>query len=107
MEQAINIAIVAALSYVQNVSYTLASRARNRSSRAYYIIASVFANLIWFFTLKLVVIDYGIEQMSWELLLVLLSYIIGNVLGSLTGMWSSEKIERWLGASTDDHLKKG
>ena len=85
--------IIMALAFIQTVSFSLVSRARNRDHMGYHATASVLSNGIWFLTFhQLVVAD-----MSFMLFI---PYLIGTVSGSLYGAGVSIKIERWLGAKT-------
>jgi hypothetical protein len=90
-------ALVFLLAFVQNVSFTLVSRARNRSSFAYHLVASIFSNGIWFLTFRQLVT----HEMSFALFV---PYNFGTVAGSLTGARVSMAIERWLGATSDSHV---
>jgi len=87
------ILIVLVLSYVQNISFTMVSRARNRNSWKYHASCSVMSNGIWFLTMReLVVMDLTL----W----LIVPYIIGTVAGSLTGSTASVWIEKKIGAKT-------
>jgi uncharacterized membrane protein YfcA len=86
-------AAIIALAFLQNTSFSVVSRARNRNNMAYHAIASVASNGIWFATFHLLVI----ENMSWYLWI---PYCTGTVLGSLFGAKLSMRIEGWLGATT-------
>ena len=85
--------LVLVLAFVQNVSFTMVSRARNRSSMYYHASCSVFSNGIWFLTMRELVVA---ELTLW----LLLPYIIGTVSGSLFGATVSMKIEKLIGAKT-------
>ncbi len=85
--------IILILAFVQNISFTMVSRSRNRSNMTYHAICSVFSNGIWFLTMhQLVVADLN----YW----LLVPYIIGTVSGSLFGAKASMKIEKAIGATT-------
>lgn len=85
--------ILICLAFVQNVSFTMVSRSRNRDNMTYHAICSVFSNGIWFATMhQLVVAD-----LTWWLLV---PYIIGTVSGSLFGAKVSMRIEKTIGATT-------
>jgi hypothetical protein len=91
--------VITGLSFLQNVSFALVGRSRNRDNFKYHIIASCFSNTIWFVTFKeLIALDMNI--------IILPFYMVGTVLGSVAGVKISMTIETWLGASTDSHLKK-
>lgn len=81
------------LAYIQNISFTMVSRARNRDSVAYHATCAVFSNGLWFATIGLLVE----ADLSWE---VAPFYIVGTVLGSLTGANASIHIEKLIGAKT-------
>lgn len=81
------------LAYVQNISFSIVSRARNRDNQTYHALAAVASNLIWFATFRLLVT----ADMSWVLLA---PYIVGTVAGSLTGSKVSMWIEKKIGAKT-------
>lgn len=81
------------LAYVQNISFTMVSRARNRDSMPYHAICSVCSNGLWFATIGVLVAS----EMTWDLAPF---YILGTVAGSLTGAEASIHIENAIGAST-------
>lgn len=86
-----SILLVLLLAYVQNIAFSMVSRARNRDNHYYHATMAVFSNGIWFLTMReLVVTDLS--------LVLILPYIAGTVAGSLTGAEVSMRIERWLGA---------
>ena len=88
-----SVLLVLCLAFIQNVSFTMISRARNRDKALYHAICSVFSNGIFFLTLReLVVADLSM----W----LLLPYIAGTVSGSLFGATVSMRIEKWIGAKT-------
>ncbi len=81
------------LAFIQNVSFTMVSRSRNRDNMSYHAICSVFSNGLWFLTMhQLVVADLDY--------LLAIPYIIGTVCGSIFGAKVSMKIEKIIGAST-------
>ncbi len=86
------------LAYVQNIAFSIVSRARNRNNQWYHAVAAVGSNFIWFATFRLLVI----EDMDWVLVI---PYTFGTVAGSLTGSKVSMWIERKIGARTDDAVK--
>ncbi len=90
---------IMSLAFVQNISFTIVSRSRNRDNKRYHMIAAVFSNGIWFMTFRELVRG----EMNWVLFI---PYVIGTVLGSTFGMSVSMFIEKILGASADNHLKK-
>lgn len=82
------------LAYIQNISFALISRARNRDNMYYHAAASVFSNAIWFLTMKEIIIN----EFSIDLFI---PYTFGTVAGSLTGAKVSMRIEKWLDARAD------
>jgi len=84
---------LALLAFIQNMSFTLVSRARNRDNTAYHVGASVFSNGVWFLTFRVLVQ----ADMSYTLFI---PYLIGTVLGSLYGATVAMKIEAFIGAKT-------
>lgn len=83
------------MAYAQNLSFTLVSRARNRSSKTYHLVAAVLSNFTWFVTAKFLIVTQG---MTWTLMI---PYTVATVAGSITGQTVSMKIEKWLGAVSD------
>lgn len=88
------------LAFVQNVSFSIVSRSRNRNSMMYHLIAAVFSNGIWFLTFRYLVT----ANMS---LALFVPYTIGTVSGSLVGQKISMWIEKLIGATSDGHLAGG
>lgn len=86
------------LAFVQNISFSLVSRSRNRDNMKYHIIASGFSNTIWFLTFKELILH---DMTLW----VLPFYMVGTITGSVFGVKISMRIEKWLGATSDSHLK--
>lgn len=88
---------VIVLAFVQNTSFSMVSRSRNRDNMKYHIIASLFSNSLWLLTLReLVLADLEL----W----LLIPYALGTVTGSVFGAKLSMKIEKWLGATADGHI---
>ena len=85
--------VVLSLAYIQNISFTMVSRSRNRDNMTYHAICAVFSNGLWFATMHYLVAS----ELTW---LMAIPYIIGTVAGSLTGAKMSMRIERLIGAST-------
>lgn len=85
------------LAFIQNVSFTIVSRSRNRSSFKYHMVASVFSNGIWFLTFRQLVLS---DMSLW----LFLPYTVGTVAGSLSGAKLSMWIENKLGAVSDSHI---
>lgn len=94
-----SIFIILFLAFVQNVSFSIVSRSRNRDNIKYHILAAGASNTIWFLTFRQLIL----ADMNYMLLL---PYMIGTVAGSVFGVKISMKIEKWLGATADGHLKK-
>ncbi len=94
MAQALYILV---MSFLQNISFSVVSRARNRDNFAYLMVASVLSNGIWFLTFRALVL----ADMNW---ILFMPYTAGTVLGSLSGAGLSMRVERWLHASSDAHL---
>ncbi|MBI2640669.1 MAG: hypothetical protein HYW91_02140 [Candidatus Sungbacteria bacterium] len=94
-QTAVAIFTMAALAYLQNITFSLTSRARTRNHAPYHFIASVSASLVWFLTFRTLVL----AKMSIELAI---PYTCFTVLGSLTGAQLSMWIERHIGAFADE-----
>jgi len=86
------------LAFAQSVSFSIVSRSRNRNNIYYHIIAATFSNAVWFATFKNLIT----ADMNW---ILFLPYTIGTVSGSVVGVKISQKIETWLHAESDNHLK--
>lgn len=87
------------LSYVQSISFSIISRARNRNSIKYHVLAASGSNTIWYLTFRELVTN----KMDW---MMFLPYTIGTVAGSVTGAKVSMWFERILGASSDEHVRR-
>lgn len=87
------------LAFIQNISFSIVSRSRNRDNKKYHIMAALFSNSIWFLTFRELILG----DMNY---LLFIPYVIGTVAGSTYGMSLSMKIEKYLGASADSHLSK-
>ena len=82
------------LAFVQNVSFSIVSRSRNRDNMKYHLIASLFSNSLWFLTFR--------ELVRADMTLWLFpAYCFGTMLGSVLGAKISMRIEAWLGATAD------
>jgi len=92
--------VILGLAFVQNISFSIVSRSRNRDNLKYHIIAATFSNTIWFLTFRQLVL----AKMN---LILFVPYCLGTVIGSVFGVKVSMFIERVLGATSDGHLKKG
>lgn len=64
------------LTFLQNASFTLVSRARNSKSLSYHAIASVLSNGIWLVVIRQVVTNFD----KWYLMI---SYLIGSTVGAI------------------------
>lgn len=82
------------LAFAQNISFSVISRARNRNSHNYHLIAAVFSNSVWFLTFRLLVIN----ELTYTMII---PFITGTTLGSLFGAYISRKIEGWLNLTAD------
>lgn len=71
---------IALISFVQNASFTLVSRARNSDSLMYHGIASVFSNALWLLVMKNLVTNIESPETA-------IGYMIGTISGSLTMHW--------------------
>lgn len=71
----IKILTILALAFLQNISFSIVSRSRNRSNLTYHPVASVFSNGVWFLTFR----ELVLTQMDWVLFI---PYTIGTVAGS-------------------------
>jgi hypothetical protein len=81
---------VTALVFIQNTSFTLVSRSRNRDSKLYHCYASIFSNGVWYATIGLLN-HYNFK--GW----LAVPYIIGAVTGSLFGMTLGIWFEKRMG----------
>ena len=85
------------LAFVQNVSFCVVSRSRNRGHQTYHMIAAFFSNTIWFLTFR----EMVKSDMDWMLFV---PYVVGTMAGSMYGVKLAMKIEKWLGATADGHI---
>ena len=86
------------LAFVQNVSFSIVGRSRNRDNMAYHLLASVAGNGVWFATMR----ELLASDMSAAMAV---PYVAGSVVGSICGVKVSMVIERWLGAASDRHIR--
>jgi hypothetical protein len=86
------------LAFFQNVAFSIVSRSRNRNNLTYHLIAATLSNTIWFLTFRALVT----ANMDF---ILFVPYTVGTVAGSLYGVKVSMKIETWLGAASDSHIK--
>lgn len=87
------------LALIQNISFTIVSRSRNRDNTRYHVIAAFFSNTIWFLTFR----ELVTAEMNFSLFI---PYVVGTVIGSVTGMKISMWVEKLLGAESDGHMKE-
>ena len=86
------------LAFIQNTSFSMVSRSRNRDNMSYHAIASLLSNTLWFLTMR--------ELFKQDLDIYLFApYALGTISGSIFGVKISMIIEKWLDASADGHLK--
>jgi uncharacterized protein YebE (UPF0316 family) len=72
MEEILKIFI---LTFLQNASFTLVSRARNSKSISYNAIASILSNGIWLLVLKNVITNFDKPSLMF-------AYVFGSTIGS-------------------------
>jgi uncharacterized membrane protein YfcA len=84
---------IMALAFVQNVAFSMVSRARNRDHHGYHAACSVASNGIWFLTMHQLVMA---DMTLW----LAVPYIVGTVTGSIYGAKVSMFIEKKLGSKT-------
>ena len=90
--------IIFLLAIAQNISFSMVSRSRNRDNMAYHVFCSLFSNTLWFLTMReLVLSDMVLEAIPF--------YVLGTVIGSVFGAKISMRIEKWLGATADGHVR--
>lgn len=93
----IAILTILGLAFVQNISFSIVSRSRNRNNMKYHLIAAFFSNTIWFLTFRALIKG----DMNFVLFM---PYCVGTMCGSLCGVKISMFIEKLLGAAADGHL---
>jgi len=99
METLIAMLIILGLAFIQNISFSIVSRSRNRNNMRYHLIAAFFSNTIWFITFR--------QLVKADMTFVFfLPYCAGTMCGSLCGVRISMFIEKLLGAEADGHLSK-
>jgi len=92
VEFAISLLILAGFSFIQNMAFTAVSRSRNSGDPQYHRWCAYASNSIWFVThfmvLKQVwgVLESGLIENWWRLLLVGIVYGISTAEGSVTMM---------------------
>ena len=85
------------LSFLQSVTFTMSSRARNRSNYKYNLFCTVVSNSVWFLTLREVVLDPSLT--------LLVPFIVGAGFGTLLGTKVSILIEHKIGAKADEDMR--
>jgi len=86
------------LAFIQNVSFSIVSRSRNRDNTTYHMVAAFFSNTIWFLTFR--------ELVKADMTFMLfIPYVAGTMSGSLWGMKLSMWIEGKIGATADGHME--
>lgn len=85
------------LSFLQSVTFTMSSRARNRNNYKYNLFCTVVSNSVWFLTLREVVLDPSLT--------LLVPYIVGAGFGTLLGTKVSILIEHKIGAKADEDMR--
>jgi uncharacterized membrane protein YfcA len=85
------------LAFLQNVSFSIVSRSRNRNNLKYHLIAATFSNTIWFLTFR----ELILSDMNY---ILFVPYCLGTVVGSVFGVKISMIIEKYLCAKSDDHI---
>lgn len=88
------VAVMMVMAFVQNVSFSIVSRSRNRNNMTYHLIAAIGSNVAWFTTMKFLIVT---QSMGWGLFI---PYTIGTVSGSLAGQAISMRIEKMIGATS-------
>lgn len=73
----IEIIIMVGLTFLQNASFTLVSRARNSNSILFHTVASVLSNGIWLLVIRKVVTNFDKPEL-------MLAYLVGAVVGSIS-----------------------
>lgn len=88
------VVLMTVLAFCQNISFTIVSRSRNRDSKTYHFVAAIFSNVVWFATMKFLIVA---SDMTW---LLFVPYTVGTVTGSVVGQSISMKIEKMIGAKS-------
>ena len=81
------------LAFIQNISFAMTSRARNRDNQTYHAVCAGCSCGLWFATMHYLVAS----DLTWTMAI---PYIIGTVAGSLFGAKVSMKIEKLINAKT-------
>jgi hypothetical protein len=91
--------LIAGLAFGDNVTFSILRRSRNTSNTGYHIFASLLKSLAWYILFQ----SLTLKGMPF---LLFIPYCFGSVLGGITGQGVSAWIEKKIGATADDHLKK-
>jgi putative flippase GtrA len=83
--------IIMVLAFVQNVVFSMASRARNRDHMTYNAVSLALGSIVWYVTMHYLVM----ADLTFYLLI---PYVIGTVVGSVCGAKISMRIELLIGA---------
>lgn len=65
------------LTFLQNASFTLVSRARNSRSIKFHAVAAILSNGVWLLVIRQVILNLD----KWWLMV---AYLVGSVIGSIT-----------------------
>tara|TARA_R110000803_G_scaffold106150_3_gene174286 strand:+ start:2255 stop:2842 length:588 start_codon:yes stop_codon:yes gene_type:complete len=90
--------VILLLAFLQNITFSMNSRARNRSSTKYHLTTSIASNIAWFMCFR------ELDHQSFGMQL-LLPYVTGTAIGSIVGSNISMRVEKHIDASADGHLK--
>jgi multidrug transporter EmrE-like cation transporter len=82
------------LSFLQSVTFTMSSRARNRSNYKFNLACTVVSSSVWFLTLREILLDPTLG--------LLIPYVLGAGIGTLIGTKVSMLIEHKIGAKADE-----
>lgn len=85
--------IIFCLAFMQNMSFSLVSRARNRNNIKYLVACSILSNAVWFMTFR----ELILSDMNF---ILLIPYTLGTTAGSVFGVKTAMKIESLIGAKT-------
>ena len=96
----LNLALLAGLSFVQNMAFTAVSRSRNSGDPGYHRRCAYLSNGVWFVTHFLVlrqvweILEVGLIESWWKLLVVGVVYALATAEGSVTMMKRLLRTER-------------
>lgn len=92
MNFAVTLLILAVASYLQNMAFTAVSRSRNSGDPGYHRWCAYASNGVWFVTHFLVlrevwaVLEMGLTEAWWRLIVVMVIYVLATAEGSVTMM---------------------